>query len=91
MKLPKKKVLYVGIPLVIIIIVFVALSMNKNSEQAISVTTAKVEKQRIVETVTATGRIQPKTQVKISADVAAKITKLEVKEGEWVEKGQFLE
>ena len=90
MKLPKKKVLYVGIPLVIIIIVFVALSMNKNSEQAISVTTAKVEKQRIVETVTATGRIQPKTQVKISADVAAKITKLEVKEGEWVEKGQFL-
>ena len=90
MKLPKKKFLFIGIPVVIIIIVFVVLSLNKNSEEAISVTTAKVEKQRIVETVTATGRIQPKTQVKISADVAAKITKLEVKEGEWVEKGQFL-
>jgi HlyD family secretion protein len=64
--------------------------MSGNSEQAISVTTAKVEKQRIVETVTATGRIQPKTQVKISADVAAKITKLEIKEGDWVEKDQFL-
>ena len=90
MKLPKKKVLFIGIPVVVIIIVVVVLSMNGNSEEAVSVTTAKVEKQRIVETVTATGRIQPKTQVKISADVAAKITKLEVKEGEWVEKGQFL-
>ena len=38
----------------------------------------------------ATGKIQPKTKVNISADVSAKITKLEVKEGDWVEKGQFL-
>jgi HlyD family secretion protein len=91
MKLPnRKKLLYIGIPLVVLIVVLVIVSMSGNSEEAISVTTAKVEKQRIIETVTATGRIQPKTQVKISADVAAKITKLEVKEGEWVEKGQFL-
>ena len=37
-----------------------------------------------------TGRIQPVTQVNISADVSAKITRLAVKEGDWVEKGQFL-
>ncbi len=86
----KKKLLYIGLPLVVLIIIFVVISMSGNSEEAVSVTTAKVEKQRIVETVTATGRIQPKTQVKISADVAAKITKLEVKEGDWVEKDQFL-
>ncbi|GAB4365109.1 MAG: efflux RND transporter periplasmic adaptor subunit [Calditrichia bacterium] len=54
------------------------------------VQTSPVKKQKIVETVAATGRIQPKTQVKISADVGAKITRLEVKEGDWVEKGQFL-
>ena len=64
--------------------------MNGNDEELISVKTGMVEKQKIVETVTATGVIQPEIQVKISADVAAKITKLEVKEGDWVEKDQFL-
>jgi HlyD family secretion protein len=44
----------------------------------------------VVETVTATGKVQPHVQVKISADVSAKITKLAVKEGDWVEKGDFL-
>ena len=39
---------------------------------------------------TGTGRIQPKTQVNISADVSAKITRLDVEEGDWVEKGAFL-
>jgi HlyD family secretion protein len=43
-----------------------------------------------VQTVTATGRIQPKTQVKISADVSAKIIQLPVKEGDWVENGDLL-
>jgi HlyD family secretion protein len=90
MKLTRKKMLYIGLPLVILIAVFTVLSMNGNSEEAVPVTTTNVDKQRVVETVTATGRIQPKTQVKISADVAAKITKLEVKEGDWVEKGRFL-
>ena len=38
----------------------------------------------------ATGKIQPKVQVKVSADVSAKITKLAVIEGQWVEEGTFL-
>ena len=40
--------------------------------------------------VQATGKIQPKSQVKISADVSAKITRMNVKEGDWVEKGDLL-
>jgi len=40
--------------------------------------------------VSATGRIQPKTQVNISADVSAKITRLPAAEGDWVEKGTLL-
>lgn len=91
MKLPKrKKLIFIVVPVVVLIIVFALLSMRGNSDEAVPVTTAKVDKQKVVQTVTATGRIQPKTQVKISADVAAKITKLEIKEGDWVEKGQFL-
>jgi HlyD family secretion protein len=51
---------------------------------------AIAKKAKIVQKVNATGKIQPKTQVKISADVSAKITRLDVKEGDAVKKGQFL-
>lgn len=86
----RKKIIIYGSILIVVIIVVVAFSMNGNGDEAIPVQTAKVERQKIVETVSATGIVQPETQVKISADVAAKITRLEVEEGEWVEKGQFL-
>ena len=55
-----------------------------------SVQTAPAAKMTIVQTVTATGHIQPVTQVNISADVSAKITRLDVKEGQWVDKGDLL-
>jgi len=86
----KKKIIIISSVVVLIAVCVVALSMGGNDEEAIAVKTGKVEKQKIVETVSATGVIQPETQVKISADVAAKITKLDVKEGDWVEKDQFL-
>jgi HlyD family secretion protein len=86
----KKKIIIISSIVAVIIVCIVAFSMNGNEDEAIAVKTGKVEQQKIVETVSATGIIQPETQVKISADVAAKITKLEVKEGDWVEKDQFL-
>jgi HlyD family secretion protein len=58
--------------------------------KGLEVQTAKVSRQEIVQKVSATGRIQPKTQIKISADVSAKIKKLGVVEGQWVEKGALL-
>ncbi len=58
--------------------------------EATPVQAAKAERLEIVQTVTATGKIQPETRVKISADVSAKITQLAVKEGDWVEKGELL-
>ena len=86
----KKRIIIISSVVVLIAVCIVVVSMGGNKEEAIAVKTGKVEKQKIVETVSATGVIQPETQVKISADVAAKITKLDVKEGDWVEKDQFL-
>ena len=86
----KKKIIIISIAVLAVIAIVVSLSTKGGSEVGVAVETTTVENQKIVETVTATGRIQPKTQVKISADVAAKITRLDIKEGEWVEKGQFL-
>jgi len=88
-KLKKKTIIWLSAAAVLIIIIVVVVA-KKNGHQATTVQTEIVSKQNIVETVTATGKIEPKTQVKISADVAAKITHLGVKEGDWVEKGDLL-
>ena len=86
----KKKILWIGIPIVVIAIVLGGISMRGGEDETLSVETAKVDIQKIVQKVSATGKIQPKVQVKVSADVSAKITKLAVVEGQWVEKGAFL-
>src|SRR5207247_1702872 len=43
-----------------------------------------------VAAVTASGRIQPKKKVDISADITGRITRIAVREGDLVTKGQFL-
>lgn len=87
----KKKPILIGAAIVVVAGgVIAALAMRGGGEEALQVQTAKVSRQKIVQKVNGTGKIQPKTQVKISADVSAKITKLAVVEGQWVEKGAFL-
>ena len=73
-----------------VIITAVALTGKNKDDAGIPVEVAKVARQKVVQTVTANGKIQPKTQINISADVSAKIVRLAVKEGDWVEKGQLL-
>lgn len=51
---------------------------------------AKVEQRTIVETVSATGKIQPEIEVKISSEVSGEIISLPVKEGQNVKKGDLL-
>ena len=86
----RKKAFIGGFILIVIAAAVYFFTGKKESDSVNAVQTAKVGRLKIVETVTATGRIQPVTQVKISADVAGKITLLNVKEGDWVEKGKLL-
>ncbi|GAB3223218.1 efflux RND transporter periplasmic adaptor subunit [Hymenobacter seoulensis] len=51
---------------------------------------AKAATATIVEKVSASGKIQPETEVKISPDVSGEITELYVEEGDSVKKGQLL-
>ena len=55
-----------------------------------SVDTETVGRNRIVETVIASGRIQPEVEVKISAEVSGQLIELPVREGDRVETGQLL-
>jgi HlyD family secretion protein len=54
------------------------------------VTTEKSAYRKIVETVAASGKIQPESEVKIQSEVSGQIVELPVKEGDLVQKGQLL-
>ncbi|HYE59093.1 MAG TPA: efflux RND transporter periplasmic adaptor subunit [Rhodothermales bacterium] len=51
---------------------------------------ARAERRTLVQTVTASGRIEPETEVKLSPDVSGEIIELTVKEGDQVVAGQVL-
>ena len=86
----KRKHLWIGLAGLVIIAAVTGAAMRGHGSKAAEVQTAKVEHKKIVQKVSATGKIQPKTQVEISADVSAKILRLPVVEGQSVKKGQFL-
>lgn len=68
----------------------VGFTVRSRGPKPIEVQTEKVGRRQIVQTVKATGRVQSKSEVKISADVSAKITALYVTEGQLVAKGTLL-
>ena len=59
-------------------------------EDKIEVEITAVKKATIIEKVSASGKIQPEVEVKISADVSGEIIELSVKEGDSIRKGQLL-
>src|SRR5213082_1846890 len=69
------------------LVVSVALSKR---EKPIPVTTEKAVRKTILQTVSATGKVQPETEVKISPEVAGEIIDLPVEDGKTVKKGDLL-
>lgn len=61
---------------------------GKGKTHAVSVDTVTVR--NITESVSASGKIQPEVEVKISSDVSGQIVELYVKEGDSVQEGQLL-
>ena len=81
-----------SISLFVISLVLFALSKFGiiSSKKSIAVNQSVVTLNDIVETISATGKIQPQTEIKISADVSGEIVELFVKEGDDVMKGDLL-
>ncbi|HEV8357940.1 MAG TPA: efflux RND transporter periplasmic adaptor subunit [Gemmatimonadales bacterium] len=67
-----------------------ALTAAKRGNRATEVRLEPVGTRDLVATVTASGKIEAKTKVDISADITGRITEIAVKEGDLVKKGQFL-
>ena len=86
----KRKTLFIAIGALVVAGGAAAFVMSGGDEDLLEVQTATVNLETIVQKVNATGRIQPKTQIRISADVSAKIIALHVEEGQFVQKGELL-
>ena len=80
---------WIGGAVLLLLIVAVAIK-NRNTEKGISVQTEKAALRTIVESVEASGKVFPKTEVKISSDVSGEIVELLVNEGDSVTRGQVL-
>ncbi|TPD65539.1 efflux RND transporter periplasmic adaptor subunit [Flavobacterium microcysteis] len=90
----KKKTVYYllggAILLIILLLVLSKAGVLGNKEKGKEVEVAQVESMTIIETVSATGKIQPEIEVKISSEVSGEIIELPVKEGQVVKKGDLL-
>src|SRR4030095_16156840 len=87
-----KKLLWIGISLIVIVILLVVLKKAGalGKEEGIKVSAEKVTKRTIIETVTASGKVYPEIEVKVSPDISGEIVDLTVKEGDSVKRGQVL-
>ena len=75
----KKKIirfLIIGVVAFVIILVILKKSGVISSEEATKVTVEAVQKHNIVETVSASGKVQPEVEVKISPDVSGELIEL---------------
>ena len=84
------KYIVIGV-LVLLVFVIVANKMGWIGQgDVIQVATEAVEKRTVNETVSASGKVQPEIEVKLSSEVSGEIVELNIKEGDIVKRGQVL-
>lgn len=87
-----KKLLWIIISLAGLVILLIILKKNGiiGADEGLRVSAEKVTRRSITEIVTASGKVYPEVEVKISPDVSGEITELNVEEGDSVRRGQVL-
>ena len=80
----------VGGVLVVAIATIGVLSASKRRNKATDVRMETIEKRDLVASVTASGQVRAQMKVDVAADITGRITRLAVKEGDNVKKGQLL-
>src|SRR5437763_3410908 len=84
----KRYIIFGSIALILLLIM--GLFVASKREKPIPVTTEKAVRKTILQTVSATGKVQPETEVKISPEVAGEIIELPVADGMGIQKGDLL-
>ena len=86
----KNKKIWIGVGVVALIAIVVWLMSGGKKEEKVEFETAKVEKQNISTTITATGTIEPVTSVTVGTQVSGIVSKLYVDYNSVVRKGQVI-
>ncbi len=76
--------------ILLIVLIGLAILKSKQKPKGAEVTIEQVTRRNIIETVTASGKIFPEKEIKISSDVSGEVVELYVKEGDSVKTGQIL-
>ncbi|MDQ3068346.1 MAG: efflux RND transporter periplasmic adaptor subunit [Acidobacteriota bacterium] len=85
----KKKILIAG-GIVVLLGAIVFANLNFKREGGVEVNVEKIQKRDLEAVVSASGTLQPKRSVNISADTMGRVTSLAVNEGDRVQAGQLL-
>ncbi len=85
----RKRQIIIGAVGFLVLWLIVSILLSKR-EKPIPVTTEKAVRKTILQTVSATGKVQPETEVKISPEVAGEIIELPVADGMGIQKGDLL-
>jgi len=89
----KKVKIFIGIAIVALVAVGVVLKKTGKiggSKKGIEIEIGEAQLVTIIETVTASGKIQPEIEIKLSPEVSGEIIELTVREGEKVKSGDVL-
>lgn len=89
----KKTIYYLLGAIALVIVLFLVLKQTGsigNKDNGKEVETAVIKEITLTETVSATGKVQPEVEVKISSEVSGEIIELPIKEGQAIKKGQLL-
>ncbi|HEU0297917.1 MAG TPA: efflux RND transporter periplasmic adaptor subunit [Longimicrobium sp.] len=86
----KRKKLAIVAGVVLGVTVLGALTLGGGGEEGVEVTTEGIGRRTLVQVVTASGKIEPKRKVDISADISGRVVQVAVEEGQWVNAGDLL-
>lgn len=86
----KRTKLLIGIPLALVIVLLLVVSLTRDTTQGVEIQAEKAAERKLVQKVSASGRIQPQTKVDIVSQINGQIIQLAAKEGDHVEEGDLL-
>jgi len=79
----------IGVIALVVVLAIVVMAASRGDE-GVEVRMEEVARRDLVASVTASGQVEPRTKVDLTADISGRIVRLAVKEGQMVSRGQFL-
>ena len=86
----QKGLIGAGVVVILAVIVIVSIASTDDDEDGTEVYISEAVRQDLVSTVSATGRIEPRTKVEVSSSVMGEIVQMPVDEGDRVRRGDLL-